>query len=232
MPRRINFVGGEPTVNPLLGELVAEAIKCGLRASIVTNGYKLVRSTALPDYVRHLDIVGVSIDSLNSETNRSTGRTVNGQTLSAEEWLRLFDKLAALGVKIKINTVVGDFNCRVNLLAFILKVKPNLLRWKVLQAMPVEGQNCDSLDMWNQGVTAERFNEFVKRHRLADPVVEGESLMRGSYVMISPDGRFFDSTTGQHCYSSPILTVGLDAALSEISFDEDKFQARGGHSGL
>lgn len=228
MPRRINFVGGEPTVNPLLGELVAEAIKCGLRASIVTNGYKLAKSAALPDYVRHLDIVGVSIDSLNSETNRNTGRAVNGQTLSAEEWLGLFDKLAALGVKIKINTVVGNFNCGENLLAFILKVKPNLLRWKVLQAMPVKGQNCDSLDMWDQGVTTERFNEFVKRHRRADPVVEGESLMRGSYVMISPDGRFFDSTTGQHRYSSPILTVGLDAALSEISFDEDKFQARGG----
>ncbi len=228
MTRRINFVGGEPTVNPLLGELVAEAINCGLRASMVTNGYMLARSAALPDYVRHLELVGVSIDSLNGLTNLRNGRAVNGQTVSAEEWFGLFDKLTTLGVKIKINTVVGDFNCHENLSAFILKAKPNLLRWKVLQAMPVEGQNCDSLDMWDQGVTADRFNEFVKRHRHAEPVVESESLMRGSYVMISPDGRFFDSTTGHHRYSSPILTVGLDAALSEISFDEAKFRARGG----
>jgi radical S-adenosyl methionine domain-containing protein 2 len=46
--------------------------------------------------------------------------------------------------------------------------------------------------------------------------------------MVDPQGRFFDSTSGTHHYSRPILEVGLDAAFSEVSFSQDKFQQRSG----
>ena len=54
------------------------------------------------------------------------------------------------------------------------------------------------------------------------------SLIRGSYAMIDPHGRFFDSAGGGHRYSAPILEVGLVAAFSQVSFDPVKFLHRGG----
>lgn len=224
--RRINFVGGEPTVYPHLGELVAEATACGLRASIVTNGYKLVKSNTLPAYVANLEMVGLSIDSLNCATNFSSGRSVNGKTISSEEWFELFAKLVALDVKIKINTVVSSLNWRENLLPFMQNARSNLIRWKIFQAMPVKGQNCISLDRWSHGVTARQFDAFVKRHRIANPIVEDDNLMRGSYAMISPDGCFFDSTTGEHRYSEAIGVVGLEEAWRQTVFSKDKYEKR------
>ena len=54
------------------------------------------------------------------------------------------------------------------------------------------------------------------------------SLIRGSYAMVDPHGRFFDSAGGGHRYSAPILEVGLVAAFSQVSFDPVKFLHRGG----
>ena len=39
---------------------------------------------------------------------------------------------------------------------------------------------------------------------------ESNELMRGSYVMVDPAGRFFDNVEGGHTYSRPILEVGVE----------------------
>lgn len=39
--------------------------------------------------------------------------------------------------------------------------------------------------------------------------------MTGSYIMISPDGRFFNNVDGKHNYSEPILEVGIEEALKQ-----------------
>ena len=59
-------------------------------------------------------------------------------------------------------------------------------------------------------------------------VPESNDLMTGSYVMVDPAGRFFDNVAGTHVYSRPIDQVGVEAALSEISIDPDKFRLRDG----
>ena len=52
--------------------------------------------------------------------------------------------------------------------------------------------------------------------------------IRGSYAMIDRHGRFFDSLSGAHRYSEPILQVGVDRAFSQVSFDRQVFEGRGG----
>ncbi|AWV88703.1 hypothetical protein DN745_04870 [Bradymonas sediminis] len=52
--------------------------------------------------------------------------------------------------------------------------------------------------------------------------------MTGSYAMGERAGRFFDNTMGAHTYSRPILEVGIHKAFSQVSFDLETFQARGG----
>ena len=108
--------------------------------------------------------------------------------------------------------------------SFIAEADP--LRWKVFQSIAVEGQNCHSFREWT--VDRATFDRYVNRHVKAGvhPVVESEEMMRGSYAMISPDGRFYDSTSGTHRYSDPILAVGVEKAWGQVIFSHQKFADR------
>lgn len=229
LPRRLNFVGGEPTVHQSFPELLEYALQCGLRTSIVTNGYSLVKH-GLPEKFHELDLIGVSIDSLNHDTNIRIGRSVRipksiqRETISEQQWNRLFNELQQAGIALKINTTVTRHNADEDLSSFILKSRPE--RWKIFQAMPVDGQNCGSKHRWL--VDRPTYDQFVTRHVHAGAYSEAEpeSLMRGSYAMISPDGRFFDSALGSHNYSAPIPEVGVRKAWNQIHFDSQLFGER------
>ncbi|MGZ0710074.1 viperin family antiviral radical SAM protein [Coraliomargarita sp. W4R53] len=223
LPRRLNFVGGEPTLHRSFPELLEYALECGLRVSIVTNGYSLVKK-GLPQQFHQLDLIGLSVDSLNHETNIRIGRSVRGETISEQEWYRLFDELQQAGVALKINTTITRHNADEDLSRFILNSRPE--RWKIFQAMPVEGQNCGNKDRWL--VDRATYDQFVARHVAAGAYSEAEpeSLMRGSYAMIAPNGRFFDSALGSHTYSSPIPEVGVSQAWQQVHFDAERFEER------
>jgi len=72
----------------------------------------------------------------------------------------------------------------------------------------------------------------MKKHdslkEIIDLVPEQNELMRGSYVMIDPAGRFFDNASGMHHYSKPILEVGVKEAYNEVTISNEKFRQRGG----
>lgn len=222
-PRRVNFVGGEPTIHPYFINLVGYANESGLRTSIVTNGYSLVRKR-IPKELEVLDLVGVSIDSLQRDRNRQIGRSVNEKTISAEEWYRFFEELSALSIPLKINTTITRHNLDEDFSEFIKKANP--LRWKIFQAMVVSGQNCQNSGTWK--VSRKEYDTFISRHRRAGVEIcpEPEDLMRGSYAMVSPDGRFFDSAEGYHRYSKPILDVGAEEAWNQVQCDEALFRER------
>lgn len=221
--RRLNLVGGEPTLHPRFWDLVRYAREVRLRVSIVTNGFSFV-SRGVPRDVALLDLVGVSIDSLVSATNHFIGRSVRTNTISEDQWFSVFRELAALNVDLKINTTVTKSNLNETMSEFICKASP--IRWKVFQAFVVVGQNCGNADMWK--VSHAEYETFIERHKKDGVSVcaEPESLMRGSYAMISPDGRFFDNHSGSHRYSDPILKIGIRDAWKQIHYDDDLFAER------
>ena len=51
----------------------------------------------------------------------------------------LIDLLKQRGIRLKINTVVSRSNCEEDLTGFIARARPE--RWKLLQVLPVGGQN-------------------------------------------------------------------------------------------
>jgi radical S-adenosyl methionine domain-containing protein 2 len=99
-------------------------------------------------------------------------------------------------------------------------------------AARVEGQN----DAFVADLIPERavFDAHAAHHEAAlagtgiRMVAESVEMIRGSYIMVDPQGRFFDSTRGAHHYNRPILEVGMDAAFAQIAFDPTKFHARDG----
>ncbi|CAA6677359.1 MULTISPECIES: viperin family antiviral radical SAM protein [unclassified Lentimonas] len=226
--RRINFVGGEPTIIKELPLLIEHAKQCGLRTSIVSNGLKMIRAGI--DQYGDLDMIGLSIDSLRPSTIREVGRYgfFNGTKLipNLDDWIRLCQKIHAAGIDLKINTVVNRLNHDESLHELIQKTNPK--KWKIFQVTHVVGQNTDSYDDWS--VTDCEFDAFVMRHQdLAfdgtDIVVERAEWMINSYAMIGPNGCFVDGANG-HRYSKPITDVGVSAAWADIRYDSERFELR------
>ncbi|MBL7812706.1 MAG: viperin family antiviral radical SAM protein [Bacteroidetes bacterium] len=226
---KITFAGGEPTLVRELPALVKLAKSLGMTTCVVTNGSRLLNDGFVDLLAPHLDWLALSIDSLDEAINMKSGRKLSGdQTLDADYFEKVIAEYRKYGVKIKINTVVSQYNVHEDLNVFILRNKPN--RWKVLQATAVEGQNSDHTGQFE--VSDNEFDAFIQRHYPVEnricTVPEESNLIRGSYVMVSPDGCFFDSSMGYHTYSNPILQTGVEAALQQIHFDFEKFKQRGG----
>ena len=149
--------------------------------------------------------------------------------MSEADYLRVMDLFKQRGIRLKINTVVTRINYNEELAGFITRAGPE--RWKVLQVLPVMGQNDGLVD--NLVITREEFARYVTRNRYVESrgivvVPESNDLMTGSYVMVDPAGRFFDNVAGRYVYSRPMNQVGVDAALREVSIDTDTFRLRGG----
>lgn len=228
--RKLTFAGGEPTLCPWLPELVAHAKSRGLVTMVVTNG-----SRCTPAYLNRLapglDWLTLSLDSLDPALNVAMGRhDAQGRPLSAETYADLLAEAARIGLRTKINTVVNRVNHRETMTGFI--ADSGIARWKILQVMAVAGQNDANIDLLT--VTRDEFDAYVERHHDGVTasgirvVPEPVTAIRGSYAMIDPQGRFFDSSAGHHHYSEPILEAGLAAAFGQVAFDRALFEARGG----
>lgn len=226
---KLTFVGGEPTLHPHLHRLVRLAKSLGMTTCVVTNGYKL-NAEYLDQFDGALDWVGLSIDSLNDETNVQSGRAFKGERpMTRGDYLEKVRLLRSRNIRIKINTVVHALNFDEDISDFMNEVKPE--RWKIFQMLPVEGQN--DLHANDFMVSDENFAKYIGRHRAGvlpeiSIVPEDNDAMRGSYAMIDPLGRFYDDTQGGHTYSEPILEAGVQNAFEQIQFSTFKFQKRGG----
>jgi len=226
---KITFAGGEPTLVKGLEELLKYAQDLGLITCLVTNGSRLLEASVREKLFPYVDWLTLSIDSVNDEINIKSGRTMKGRRPpTKEDYLFIIQEAKKTSMRVKINTVVSQWNKEEDLSSFLLESQPE--RWKILQAMSVKGQNSTHLGEFE--ISNEEFQRFISRHqqlsKFIDLVPEEEELIRGSYIMIGPDGKFFDSTKGFHQYSQPILEVGIIKALEQVSVDSTKFMKRGG----
>ncbi len=227
---KINFAGGEPTLCPWLPDLITRAKEHEMVTSIITNGSKITDQW-LDDLNGSLDWIGLSIDTVDPEKLIDLGRVVGGNTPITETgYLDIIRAIKQRGIRLKVNTVVTSVAWQEDFTAFIRLAKPE--RWKLLQALAVKGQNDANIADFT--VTAEQFEAYVQRNRIVENdgigvVPESNAAMTESYVMIDPAGRFFDNAQGSYEYSDPILEVGAEAALKQVSIDTERFRQRGGH---
>jgi len=226
---KISFAGGEPLLHPHLPLLIAYAKSLGLTTMLITNGYRLNKNFI--NEVHHsLDWIGLSIDSISKSTNLNSGRADAGfNPLGFNEYSQIIKQIKQMGIALKINTVVHALNHKEKLNDFILDFEPK--RWKIMQVLFNEGANYISKRIFE--ISEEEFADFVIENQIVHPnievIAEPESLIRGSYLMIDPTGRLYDSNSGKHQYSEPILKVGIAKALESIDFDPEKFKQRKGN---
>lgn len=218
--QKITFAGGEPLMYPYIKEVIRYAKRAGLTTSIITNG-SLLTTEWLSSMFPFLDWVGLSIDSLNSVTQEKIGRVAKVKPTYRE----LITHIHQLDYKLKINTVVNRYNFNEDMNHFINWAKPD--RWKVFQALRVEGQNDKQFDRIK--VDANQYKLFLDRHNNQPALVpEDNEAMTGSYLLIDPQGRLFENSLGKHTYSSPLQKNDIDHCLSEINLNREMFIKRGG----
>lgn len=225
---RLNFAGGEPM---LLGKRFTESLlyakSKGFRTSIITNG-AFLDDECLLELSRSIDVLGVSFDTADEIIAQSIGRMdrkgswINASRL--EHIANMYRQLNPFGV-FKVNTVVNQYNHHESLVDVMTIVSPD--KWKLLRVLPIYDRINPISDADFDSYT-ERHSKFCHRS-----VIEDNSDMTTSYLMINPNGCFYQNRECQngelqngYDISEPILNVGVAKAFGQIDFDAETFLSR------
>lgn len=218
--RKVNFVGGEPTLCPFLGELIIYSKNLELITGIVSNGTRISQQF-IEQYGNSIDWIGLSLDSGNEITQQMLGR---GDGFHVRNTIKKSKMIKDTGIKLKINSVITRLNVNEDMSKVMDKIHPD--RWKVFQVLAIEGQNNENVK--DLKITTSEFLDFIRRHEKFNPIAEDNDAMLESYIMVDPMGRFYQNSGEAYNYSMPILEVGVLRAINQVVYDHAKFIERGG----
>lgn len=227
--RKLNFAGGEPFLYPKFLAKMLQFCKLELKlesVSIVTNASK-VTERFLQQYHEYIDILAISCDSFNEETNIRIGRGAGNHLVNVQNVTAWCLKLK---IPLKINTVVNKFNFQENMNDHIQALAP--FRWKCFQVLLVNGENNPSgstpetlRDASTFLITDSEFEHFCSKHSHNKCFVpEPSKLMASSYLILDEYLRFVDRGSP----TRPILEIGVQQALRDAQWDQSGFDERGG----
>lgn len=216
--KKVTFAGGEPMLYNDLERVIKYAKRIGLTTSIITNG-SLITEDWLIKMEQHLDWIGLSIDSLDHDTNVKIGRVSRNKVIN---YYDLVDMINSYNYKLKINTVVNRFNEYEYMYHFI--EYSNTTRWKVFDTLRVEGQNEKDYN----DIKSTDFNGFVITNAIDCMVVETNDLMSGSYLLINPLGEIYENWGENVTKSDSLITHSVEHCLKQVKLDRSKFLKRGG----
>ena len=218
---RLNLAGGEPLLyDRQVLRTVSLARELGFEVSIITNANRL-NASLVGELAPQLSVLGVSLDSTDTVRNREIGRCdKQGQGLSVgslAESIKIGRQLNP-ALRLKINTVVNALNFDEDMSKLIRDLDPE--KWKVLRMLPTVTDELNISDA--------QFAAFIERHAVLSPCVEDNVDMTKSYIMIDPQGRFFQNDMDQrgYRYSHPIIDIGAKEAFSQVSLSADRYLAR------
>lgn len=218
---RLNFAGGEPFLEKDLGRAISLAHALGMRPSFISNG-----SLLTDDFIRSfgpmISVAGFSVDSFDAELNHEIGRRDNkGKQVTTDRLLQMFALFRAVSPQtlLKINTVVCRENVEEDLSLSLSKLQPD--RWKALRVIPIHGAE-------NRGISDDEFSSFMTRHKNVPGriVPEDNDDMHRSYLMLDPDGRFYQRDGSDYLRSEPLVEVGAATALRGVEFDAATYAGR------
>ncbi|CAG1003457.1 MAG: viperin family antiviral radical SAM protein [Candidatus Methanoperedens sp.] len=193
---KINFVGGEPLMHPLLFEITKISKDLGFVVSLVSNGYFLNRKSIykLSSFV---DWIGLSVDSSYERVEVALGRG-NGNHI--KHVLEISDIIHEAGLKLKINTTVTRLNYAEDMRSLLMNLKPE--RWKILQILHIKGQNDPYFG--DLSITDREFDYFISLNQDNAIIGEGKQVfernndMIDSYFMLSPGGNVMSNRNGNY----------------------------------
>jgi len=220
---RLNFAGGEPMLlQQRFSALLTTAKSFGFELSLITNGHFLT-DKFIKQYGHLFSLLGISYDSQLSLRQKEIGRVDRkGESISPDNLLHKVKLLRKVNpnIQIKINTVVNSVNKYEDFTQLISEITPT--KWKVLQVLPVKNNALQ--------ITNTAFSNFLNRHKKIDHFISAEdnSSMTHSYLMINPEGKFYQNkpNSNGYNYSGSIIETGVDEALQQVEIDWSAFSNR------
>lgn len=219
---KINFVGGEPMMHPLIFESVELAKDMGFTTSITTNG-SLCNEDTIARFDGTLDWMGLSLDSVSEITEIELGRGTGNHLAHI---LELSNLIRESGIKLKINTTITKKTYMEDMQPLIEQLTPD--RWKVFQFLHVKGQNDHAVPLFalspDEFASFKLRHEHIRLHNGTSPVFESADDMVDSYLMVNPEGNLFINT--DHEYREiPLHDVTPDT-ISDL-INQEKYLSRG-----
>lgn len=220
---RLNFAGGEPFLfrDKGLYEAIILASELGMSPSFISNG-SLVTDDFIREYGPLISVAGFSVDSFDREINARIGRQDNkGGQVGLDRLKEIFTLFRQVSsqTKLKVNTVVCRENLHDDLNAPLRELQPD--RWKALKVIPIHGAE-------DNGITDEQYRAFLERHKgVGGRIVhEDNDHMHRSYIMLDPDGCFYQREGSSYDRSGRVSEIGAFRALDRVEFDPETYLSR------
>lgn len=190
---RINLAGGEPMLAPHLQDVIDYVVLKGFECSMITNGSLLTEQFIIHNK-KKLSMIGISIDSIDDDTNNLIGR----KTIEDIEYLAKLIKLH--GMKLKINICVSKLNIHVDFISIIEQLQPD--RLKILQVL-----SSPHLKNANKFLISDKeFSEICQTLDKYHPICENNKYMKESYWIVDSEG----------CYGKDNLHLGSSSKIKLI----------------
>ena len=130
---QITWSGGEALLVPHATELIKYAKEHGIYNKITTNG-KLLTPEKIEELKPYVDLVALSIDSLDDTTNKALGRGVEHRSTVINRIRHLMQE----GIQVDINTVVMRTNIQdLDEMGSFFRENPISGKWKLMTFFPV-----------------------------------------------------------------------------------------------
>ena len=198
---RINLAGGEPLVSQNIQKIIDYAYDSKLEVSIITNGYYL-NQYFVENNKNKLSMIGISVDSINDNTNMKIGRCCNKKTISEKELIDICRIIKDNGIKLKINTCVTSLNRDENISSFLKKVNPD--KTKVLRAF------CDKNNS-QYNISDDEWN--IIKEKYENVFFEDNDYMRNHYIIVDSSGNL--SRNNLHIDNNSLIDNSLEECLSK-----------------
>jgi radical S-adenosyl methionine domain-containing protein 2 len=216
---RINLAGGEPLVVKTIQEIIDKIFSKKIEVSLITNGSLLTEKFVKENFGK-ISIIGISIDSLNNNTNKIIGRyDKSGKVLLYEELVSICKYIKFMKIKLKINICISQVNINENFYDFLAEVRPN--RLKLLQMTIDEGVNDSSV---SNIVTEQEFSNFCKNYNEFNPIIETSKRIKKAYFIIDSMG--YIGTSNSHNNKYNLLDIELTDIINDIEINKDSYNNR------
>lgn len=218
---RINLAGGEPLIVNYLDDLITYISYLGIKVSIITNASMLTKER-IEKWINKVDMIGLSIDSVNPETNILIGRSTGLETLNIPNVIEILNYAKSKGIKIKVNTVVSKFNLSENLGSLYDLV--GFDRVKILQVRI--NDNCNERAREYE-ITNEEYKVYCSKITFnKNFIFEPDSDIECSYVIIDPRGDFITNKNNSQRKIGSVLKESIEHLILKAELKYEVFIKR------
>ena len=218
----INFAGGEPLLDSNIEELIEYAKFKGLSVSLITNGF-LLSDELIESIIPNLNMIGISVHSLNDEIKVKIGSCTNKQKfLTNERLIQICKKIHEVNpdCQIKLNTVVCSENFEEKLSDLFLSGELSLDKWKFLKCQSFDGNEriC---------ITESQFKRFISINNQESKVKKVfESNMKQSYIMMNPNGEIIKPENNSYKVLGSVLMDDIQSMVDGLDLDIAEYNKR------